>query len=316
MSIEGFIHHTVLLSEAVDMLNPRSGGIYVDGTMGGGGHTRALLEASAPLGRVIAFDQDLEAVKNAETWRGVYHDRLIVVHDNFRMMGDHLQRLAVPKVQGILCDLGVSSPQLDDAWRGFSYQQDAPLDMRMDHRQTLTAKKLLNTCSERELADYFFEYGEERWGKRIAQFIVASRKVAPIETTEQLVAIIKAAIPAAARKDGPHPAKRVFQALRIAVNEEMTSLQELLVTIPQLLESHGRAAFITFHSLEDRIVKKALIDAAKDCICPPDFPQCICDHRATMQVITRKPVVPSDVDIELNPRARSAKLRVAERLPS
>lgn len=314
--MEEFIHHTVLLTEAVNMLNPRSGGIYVDGTMGGGGHTRALLEASAPLGRVIAFDQDLEAVKNAETWRGVYHDRLIVVHDNFRMMGDHLQRLAVPKVQGILCDLGVSSPQLDDAWRGFSYQQDAPLDMRMDHRQTLTAKKLLNTCSERELADYFFEYGEERWGKRIAQFIVASRKVAPIETTEQLVAIIKAAIPAAARKDGPHPAKRVFQALRIAVNEEMTSLQELLVTIPQLLESHGRAAFITFHSLEDRIVKKALIDAAKDCICPPDFPQCICDHRATMQVITRKPVVPSDVDIELNPRARSAKLRVAERLPS
>ncbi|MCI0181780.1 MAG: 16S rRNA (cytosine(1402)-N(4))-methyltransferase RsmH [Acidibacillus sp.] len=316
MSIEGFVHHTVLLSEAVDMLNPRSGGIYVDGTMGGGGHTRALLEASAPLGRVIAFDQDLEAVTNAETWREGYHDRLIVVHDNFRMIGNHLQRLAIPKVQGILCDLGVSSPQLDDAWRGFSYQQDAPLDMRMDHRQTVTAKKLVNTCSERELADYFFEYGEERWGKRIAQFIVASRKVAPIETTEQLVAIIKAAIPAAARKDGPHPAKRVFQALRIAVNEEMTSLQDLLVTIPQLLDSYGRAAFITFHSLEDRIVKKALIDAAKDCICPPDFPQCICDHRATMQVITRKPVVPSDVDIELNPRARSAKLRVAERLPN
>lgn len=316
LSIEGFVHHTVLLSEAVDMLNPRSGGIYVDGTMGGGGHTRALLEASAPLGRVIAFDQDLEAVTNAETWREGYHDRLIVVHDNFRMIGNHLQRLAIPKVQGILCDLGVSSPQLDDAWRGFSYQQDAPLDMRMDHRQTVTAKKLVNTCSERELADYFFEYGEERWGKRIAQFIVASRKVAPIETTEQLVAIIKAAIPAAARKDGPHPAKRVFQALRIAVNEEMTSLQDLLVTIPQLLDSYGRAAFITFHSLEDRIVKKALIDAAKDCICPPDFPQCICDHRATMQVITRKPVVPSDVDIELNPRARSAKLRVAERLPN
>ncbi len=315
MSEEGYVHHTVLRDEAIRVLDPHTSGIYIDGTLGGGGHTQALLDACAPHGRVIAFDQDLQALRNAEQWRSPYGERLILVHDNFRMMDQHVQRLGLPGVHGILCDLGVSSPQLDDAWRGFSYQHDAPLDMRMDHRQSVTAKELVNIRSERELADFFFQYGEERWGKRIAQFIVAARSKSPIETTEELVAIIKAAIPASARKDGPHPAKRVFQALRIAVNEEMAALSELLVKVPKLLLGQGRVAFITFHSLEDRLVKKAFADYAKDCICPPDFPTCVCKHRATMRVITRKPIIPTEEEIEVNSRARSAKLRAAERLP-
>ncbi|WP_245926293.1 16S rRNA (cytosine(1402)-N(4))-methyltransferase RsmH [Sulfoacidibacillus thermotolerans] len=316
MSSEGFVHHTVLQNEAVEALCRSADGIYVDGTLGAGGHTRALLDACAPNGRVIAFDQDQQAIEYANEWRAHYGDRLVLVRDNFRRMDHYLLQMGMPKVQGILCDLGVSSPQLDDAWRGFSYQQDAPLDMRMDHRQSLTARELVNTCSERELADLFFDYGEERWAKRIAQFIVAQRQIQEIVTTEQLVSIIKAAIPAAARKEGPHPAKRVFQALRIAVNEEMAALEELLSKVPQLLAPGGRVGFITFHSLEDRLVKRFFSQYAKDCVCPPHFPQCVCHHQATLRIITKKAVVPTEAEIARNPRARSAKLRVAERLPS
>jgi len=309
-----FIHRAVLLRQAVEALQPRSGGIYVDGTLGAGGHTRALLDAAQPAGRVIAFDQDQRAIANAELWRGEYGNRLNLIHDNFRAVKTHLADLGIDTVDGMLFDLGVSSPQLDEAERGFSYNHNAALDMRMDHRLQRTAATLLSTLSERELTTIFREYGEEKWAPRIASFIVRERMAGPISTTGQLVDLIKAAVPAAARRTGPHPAKRVFQALRIAVNDEIGALEELLKQIPECLHASARVAVITFHSLEDRLVKQRFAHDARGCVCPPHIPQCICGHKASLRVITRKPILPEEWELSANARARSAKLRVAERL--
>ncbi len=314
MNESEFIHQPVLLRQTVEALQPRNDGVYVDGTLGGGGHTRALLDASRPGGRVIAFDQDQEAIANAERWRKTYGDRLHLIHDNFKAVKTHLTELGIGAVDGMLFDLGVSSPQLDEAERGFSYNHDAVLDMRMDHRQERSAATLLGTLSERELTAIFREYGEEKWASRIASFIVRERTTRAITTTGQLVELIKAAVPAAARRTGPHPAKRVFQALRIAVNDELGALEELLKQIPACLRGSARAAIITFHSLEDRMVKQQFAQYARDCVCPPHAPQCTCGHRAAMRVITRKPILPDERELAANARARSAKLRVAERL--
>ncbi len=309
-----FLHQTVLLHETIDLLQVHSGGIYVDGTMGGGGHTRALLEASAPDGLVIAVDQDQVAMDHAKGWGEPWMERLRLVKGNFRDLSAHLEQLGILKVDGIVCDLGVSSPQLDRGERGFSYQHEAHLDMRMDEFGDITAMDLVNHSDATELTKIFRDYGEEKWAARVAERITLERKKKPIETTTELVEIIKAAIPAAARRTGPHPARRIFQALRIAVNDELGALEKLLADLPDCLKQSGRIAVISFHSLEDRIVKKAFQLEATDCICPPHLPKCVCGHVARLKVVTRKPILPSEDEVVANPRARSAKLRVAERL--
>ncbi len=310
----GFAHHTVLLHETIDLLQVHSGGVYVDGTMGGGGHTRALLEASGPDGTVIAIDQDQVAMDHAKVWGEPWKDHLILVKGNFRDIKIHLQTLGINRVDGIVCDLGVSSPQLDRGERGFSYQHEALLDMRMNEVGTVTARDLLNHRDAAELTKIFRDYGEEKWAARVAERIVQERKKKPIETTTELVEVIKAAIPAAARRTGPHPARRIFQALRIAVNDELGALEQLLADLPDCLNKGGRIAMISFHSLEDRIVKKFFQWEATDCICPPHLPKCVCGHVARLKLVIRKPVLPSNDEVEMNPRARSAKLRIAERL--
>ncbi|MCY0874846.1 MAG: 16S rRNA (cytosine(1402)-N(4))-methyltransferase RsmH [Firmicutes bacterium] len=309
-----FQHETVLLEETVAALQPTGDSVILDGTLGGGGHTRLWLERSGPSGRVIAIDQDERAIRHAQQWGAAYGDRLQVVRANFEDAGSVLRELGVDAVDGILLDLGVSSPQLDEAQRGFSYQHDAPLDMRMDRRMETTAADLLRDRTERELTVLFRDYGEEKWAARIASFVVRERGQRPVETTGQLVDLIKAAIPAAARREGGHPAKRVFQALRIAVNGELSVLERFLQEAPDLLRVGGRMAVISFHSLEDRIVKQAYANAAKTCVCPPQQPMCTCNKRQTLRVLTRKPIEPSDAELERNQRARSAKLRVAERV--
>jgi len=310
----GFQHETVLLEETVNALQPRPGGLYLDGTMGGGGHTRLLLQRCDPDGSVIAVDRDDRAIAHAEQWGAAYGKRLRIVRSDYRKLAIVLRDLGVHALDGVLLDLGVSSPQLDEGERGFSYQQDAPLDMRMDRRQPITAETLLRDSSQRELTVIFRDYGEEKWAARIAAFVVKQRAIQPLQTTGQLVDVIKAAVPVAARRDGPHPAKRVFQALRIAVNGELDALKELLVTIPDFLKPGGRIAIISFHSLEDRIVKQAYAAAARDCICPSQQPVCTCSKEQTLRIVTKKPVEPSLAETDRNPRARSAKLRVAERL--
>lgn len=309
-----FQHETVLLQEAVAALQPEDGKVILDGTLGGGGHTRRWLDLTTPSGRVIAFDQDERAVRHARQWGQSYGDRLRVVRANFQEAPRVLNELGVSAVDGVLLDLGVSSVQLDEAHRGFSYQHDALLDMRMDDRQSTTAADLLRQCTDRELTVIFREYGEEKWASRIAAFIVRERTARPVETTGHLVELIKAAIPAAARREGGHPAKRVFQALRIAVNGELAALRDFLHSAPDLLVSGGRIAVISFHSLEDRLVKQAYADAAKTCVCPPQQPICTCNKSQTLRVVTRKPVEPSEDEIKRNQRARSAKLRVAQRV--
>lgn len=312
-----FSHVTVLREEAVRALNPVSGGLYVDATLGGAGHTDLLLKTSAPAGLVVAFDQDAEAIRHA---RDRYHGtpesaRLTLVHDNFRRMRARLDELGIAGVDGLVCDLGVSSPQLDREERGFSYQLDAALDMRMNREARFSAADLVNTADEAELVRILREYGEEKWAARIASFIVRERARTRIVSTGQLVDLVKAAIPAAARRTGPHPAKRTFQALRIAVNDELGALRDLLDQLPQVLSRGGRVACITFHSLEDRLVKRTFQEMTRDCVCPPGMPRCVCGgHRASLRLVTRKPLTPGDIELSANPRARSAKLRVAERL--
>lgn len=309
-------HRTVLQTEAIDFLDCRSGGVYVDCTLGGGGHSEAILAASAPDGRLIGLDRDETALARAgqrlagEVERG----RAILVRANFADLGAVLNQLSLDRVDGVLFDLGVSSFQLDLAERGFSYQADAPLDMRMDRRLTVTAADLLNTTSEAELANIIRTYGEERWASRIAGLVVRRRQTSPLRTTGELVEVIKAAIPAAARREGPHPAKRTFQALRIAVNDELGALGRGLEAGIAALRPGGRLVAISFHSLEDRVVKRTLADAARGCICPRDLPVCACGHVPAVKVLTRRPVEPSAGEVERNPRARSAKLRAAERL--
>lgn len=309
-----FHHVSVLLDECIDNLNIKPDGVYVDCTMGGAGHSKEIVKRLSKDGLFIGFDQDINAINTAKERLSEYSDRVKFVHSNFQNLKNELEKIGVYKVDGVLADLGVSSHQLDEADRGFSYMQDAPLDMRMDIRCSFSAYDVVNTYSEAELSKIIKDYGEDNWAKRIAKFIVEGRKEKNIETTGELVEIIKKAIPKKARIDGPHPAKRTFQAIRIEVNNELGVITEMIDDAASIMNDGGRICIITFHSLEDRIVKNAFRDLATDCICPPHIPICQCDKEALVKVITRKPILPTDKEIEENPRSRSAKLRVAERI--
>lgn len=306
-----FHHISVLLNECIDNLNIRPDGIYVDGTMGGGGHSLEIAKRLTT-GRLICIDQDPNAHEAAEKRLAEYKDRITFVRDNFGNIKSILDSLGIEKIDGMLLDIGVSSHQLDEAERGFSYQQDAPLDMRMNPDRPFSAYDVVNGYDEDELDRVIFTYGEERWARRIAQFIVKEREAKPIETTGELVDIIKKAVPKGARKDGPHPAKRTFQAIRIEVNGELEVLQRAIDDVAARLAVGGRLCIITFHSLEDRIVKEAFRKQENPCICPPQFPVCVCGKKPLGRVITRKPILPSKEELEENPRSRSAKLRVLE----
>ena len=306
-----FHHISVLLNECIDNLNIRPDGIYVDGTMGGGGHSLEIAKRLTT-GRLICIDQDPNAHEAAGKRLAEYKDRITFVRDNFGNIANILDSLGIEKIDGMLLDIGVSSHQLDEAERGFSYQQDAPLDMRMNPDRPFSAYDVVNGYDEDELDRVIFTYGEERWARRIAQFIVKEREAKPIETTGELVDIIKKAVPKGARKDGPHPAKRTFQAIRIEVNGELEVLQRAIDDVAARLAVGGRLCMITFHSLEDRIVKEAFRKQENPCICPPQFPVCVCGKKPLGRVITRKPILPSKEELEENPRSRSAKLRVLE----
>ena len=306
-----FHHISVLLNECIDNLNIRPDGIYVDGTMGGGGHSLEIAKRLTT-GRLICIDQDPNAHEAAGKRLAEYKDRITFVRDNFGNIADILDSLGIEKIDGMLLDIGVSSHQLDEAERGFSYQQDAPLDMRMNPDRPFSAYDVVNGYDEDELDRVIFTYGEERWARRIAQFIEKERENKPIETTGELVDIIKKAVPKGARKDGPHPAKRTFQAIRIEVNGELEVLQRAIDDVAARLAVGGRLCIITFHSLEDRIVKEAFRKQENPCICPPQFPVCVCGKKPLGRVITRKPILPSKEELEENPRSRSAKLRVLE----
>lgn len=306
-----FHHISVLLNECIDNLNIRPDGIYVDGTMGGGGHSLEIAKRLTT-GRLICIDQDPNAHEAAGKRLAEYKDRITFVRDNFGNIKSILDSLGIEKIDGMLLDIGVSSHQLDEAERGFSYQQDAPLDMRMNPDRPFSAYDVVNGYDEDELNRVIFTYGEERWARRIAQFIVKERGAKPIETTGELVDIIKKAVPKGARKDGPHPAKRTFQAIRIEVNGELEVLQRAIDDVAARLAVGGRLCIITFHSLEDRIVKEAFRKQENPCICPPQFPVCVCGKKPLGRVITRKPILPSKEELEENPRSRSAKLRVLE----
>ncbi len=306
-----FSHVSVLLNETVDAVKVKSGGLYADFTMGGGGHSSLILERG---GILYGFDQDMDAIEVCRKRFCDMGDRFNPIHANFSHVKEELARLNVDKLDGIIADLGVSSYQLDEAERGFSYMHDAPLDMRMDRRSGLDAKKVVNTYSESELCNVITKYGEEKWAVRIAKFIVEARKTKEIETTYELVDIIKAAVPQGARKDGPHPAKRTFQAIRIEVNGELKILENAIRDGVDSLKCGGRMAVITFHSLEDRIVKDTFAALANACTCPKSFPVCVCGRKNSVKVITKKPILPSDEEVEANPRSRSAKLRICEKI--
>lgn len=307
-------HVTVLLDECIEYLQIKPDGTYVDCTLGGGGHSYAIAGRLGESGRLAGMDQDERAIEAAGERLTPYKKQVTLIRENFRNLKKALFYNGFEEIDGFLFDLGFSSAQVDDEERGFSYQADAPLDMRMDQRQKLTAHFIVNFWEEKEIARVIREYGEEKWADRIARFIVTERGRKPIDTTEDLVQVIKAAIPASARRSGPHPAKRTFQALRIAVNDELSILEAALRDAIELLEPGGRICVISFHSLEDRLVKHLFRDLAVDCICPPDLPVCVCNTRPVIKVITRKPITPSKKEIERNPRSRSASLRVAEKL--
>ena len=316
-----FHHVTVLLEEAVDGLSVKPDGIYVDCTLGGAGHSERIAAQLGPSGRLIAFDQDEAAIENARKRLSPYMDRVTLVRSNFRHLMARLLEAGVsthegvPQVDGILFDLGVSSPQLDEAERGFGYRHDAPLDMRMDRSAELTASDIVNGWDERKIADILDRYGEERFARRIAKAIVEARSRRPIATTGELAELVKEAIPAAARRTGGHPARRSFQALRIAVNDELGAEEDALHQAVACLKPGGRVAVITFHSLEDRICKQIFTGYVKSCTCPPDFPMCVCGARGVLRLVNRKPIEPGAKEVAANPRARSAKLRIAEKLP-
>lgn len=311
-----FEHKSVLLRETVDSLNIRPDGIYVDGTLGGGGHACEVLKRLGPKGRLIGIDQDADAIKAAAERLEPMKERVIIVRDNYRNIQRVLEGLGISKVDGIYLDLGVSSYQLDTAKRGFTYRENAPLDMRMDQRNEKTAADIVNEYEEMELYRIIRDYGEDRFAKNIAKHIVRERKKSRIETTDQLVEIIKAAIPAKIRAEGGHPAKRTFQAIRIELNKELEVLNESIDTMIELLNPGGRLSIITFHSLEDRIVKNRFRTNENPCICPPDFPVCVCGRKSMGKVITRKPILPDEAEIEENKRSKSSKLRVFERSAS
>ena len=307
-----FEHKSVLLYETVDSLNIRPDGIYVDGTLGGGGHAFKVLKRLGPEGRLIGIDQDADAIRAATERLEQFKDKVTIVRSNYRNIREVLSELGIEKVDGIYLDLGVSSYQLDTAERGFTYRENAPLDMRMDQRNEKTAADIVNDYSEMELYRIIRDYGEDRFAKNIAKHIVKARAVQRIETTDQLVEIIKAAIPAKIRAEGGHPAKRTFQAIRIELNHELEVLNDSIDTMIDLLKPGGRLSIITFHSLEDRIVKTRFRTNENPCICPPDFPVCVCGKKSKGQVITRKPIVPTDDELEENKRSKSSKLRVFE----
>ena len=308
-----FHHVSVLLQECLDGLNIRPDGIYVDGTLGGAGHS-SQIAARLTTGRLIGIDRDPVALKAAGERLKPFGDRVTLVHSNFCEIQSVLRDLGISGVDGILMDLGVSSPQLDDAERGFSYMADAPLDMRMNGEDSLSAKDVVNTWSYEELRRILYDYGEERYAPQIASAICRRRESAPIETTMELVDIIRSAMPPAALREKQHPAKRSFQAIRIAVNDELGSVEKVMVDAIPCLNPGGRLAVITFHSLEDRIVKNGMANAAKGCTCPPNFPVCVCGNKPKVKLISRKPIVASNQELEENPRSRSAKLRVCEKL--
>ena len=308
-----FHHVSVLLNECLDGLHIRPDGIYVDGTLGGAGHSSQIAKRLTT-GRLIGIDRDQVALKAAGERLAPYGDKVTLVHANFCEIAGVLKDLQIPGVDGILLDLGVSSPQLDDGERGFSYMADAPLDMRMNREDSLSAYEVVNTWPFEELRRILFDYGEERYAPRIAEAICRRREEAPITTTLELVDVIRGTMPAAALREKQHPAKRSFQAIRIAVNDELGSVEKVMKDAIPCLNPGGRLAVITFHSLEDRIVKNAMAEAAKGCTCPPNFPVCVCGKSPRVQLVNRKPIVSTDEELEVNPRARSAKLRVCEKI--
>jgi len=306
------IHKPVLLDETISCLNCKKDGIYVDGTLGRGGHTAALLEKIEDDGLVIALDRDSQAINSVKD--SIESKNLILEHANYIEIKSVLDKHKIDKADGMIFDLGVSSPQLDNSSRGFSYKNNGPLDMRMNRDQKLTAADIVNNYSQKEIKNIIYDYGEEKWAARIAEFIIAYRKKKKIETTFELVDIIKAAIPASARSSGGHPARRTFQAIRIATNNELNQLTVMVSNAVDKLKSGGRICIISFHSLEDRIVKHKFRKLASDCICPPEIPVCVCDKESIVKIITKKPIRASQKEVDENYRARSAKLRVAEKI--
>lgn len=308
-----FRHTSVLLEPSIEQLQIRPNGIYVDGTLGGGGHSYHIAERLTEDGRLIGIDRDEDAICAASKRLEPFADRVTIVKNNYGNIREVLDRLEISQVDGILLDLGVSSYQLDTAERGFSYMADAPLDMRMDREESRTAWDIVNTYSEQELFRVIRDYGEDRFAKNIAKHIVKQREEKPVETTGELVKIIQGAIPMKVQKTGGHPAKRTFQAIRIELNRELTVIDEVIDTMIDALKPGGRLCIITFHSLEDRIVKSRFRTAENPCICPREFPVCVCGRKSKGHIVTRKPILPSETEMEENPRARSAKLRVFEK---
>ena len=307
---EEFVHVSVLLDEAIDGLNIKKDGIYIDCTAGGGGHSIEILKAG---GRLVCFDRDMDAIRAVKKRLAGYEDRYTAVHANYADFASELDRLGIDKIDGAIMDLGVSSHQLDEAERGFSYNSDARLDMRMDREAPLSAYEVVNEYEEGELARIIFEYGEERFSRKVAQKIVQRREQKPIETTLELAEIVRSAIPNAQKADG-HPAKRTFQAIRIEVNSELSIIAPTIKGITERLNEGGRISIITFHSLEDRAVKTAYNDLASGCTCPKDFPVCVCNNKPKLKLINKKPILPSQRELENNWRSHSAKLRVAEKI--
>lgn len=307
-----FHHVPVLLKEVLEGLSIKEDGIYVDGTLGGAGHSKEIAKRLTT-GKIIGIDQDQDALKKSRDVLKEYKDKVYLVHSNYVRIKEVLRELDIEKVDGILLDLGVSSHQLDTEERGFSYNKDAPLDMRMDTSRDFSAWDVVNTYSAEELTKIFLHHGEEKWGKRIAEFIVNERLTKSIDTTLELVTVIKKAIPKKVRMEGHHPAKKTFQAIRIEVNRELEVLKLAISDMVECLNPDGRLVIITFHSLEDRIVKEQFKELYKACICPPEFPICICEKKREIEIITRKPIIPGKEELDINPRSRSAKLRVAEK---
>lgn len=311
--MEEFIHKPVLLDECIQGLNIRPDGVYVDGTLGRAGHSSEIARRLTT-GRLYCIDRDMAAIEAAREKLGPWMERVKLIHGNFTDLAQLLSEVGAPGVDGMLFDFGVSSPQLDDPARGFSYMHDAPLDMRMDQREPLTARTVVNEWPQEELRRILWQYGEERYAPAIAGAVVRARGQAPIETTFQLVDVIRSALPAQALREKQHPAKRTFQAIRIAVNDELTAAERVIEQAVPLLNQGGRLCIITFHSLEDRIVKTGYAGFVKGCTCPPDFPVCVCGKKPSLKLINKKPILPGEAELEENPRSRSAKLRIAEKL--
>ena len=309
-----FAHVPVMLGECLDGLKIKADGVYVDGTVGGGGHSSEIVKRLSDKGRLICFDKDEDALKASGARLADFKDRVTFVHDDYKNMPERLNAMGVGKVDGILLDLGVSSYQLDNAERGFSYMKDAPLDMRMDRSQRVSAYEVVNTYGEDEIAKILFDYGEEKLARAIARKIVNRRSEKPIETTLELAKIVEDTYPAKTRWKYGHPAKRTFQAIRIEVNDELSSLGEAITVMARRLEKGGRMAVITFHSLEDRIVKTAFKELSLACTCPPDFPVSVCGKVQEVELVNKKPIVASEKELDENPRSQSAKLRIVEKL--